>query len=115
MNPGSYVYNALVTEVYDGDTITVDVDLGMHVVLRGIKIRLARINAPEMRGLQKERGIASRDWLRCRILGRHVIINTFKDKRGKYGRYIAEVYLRNTNTNINIELVRQDLAEFKEY
>ena len=43
-----YRYKATVTDVYDADTITVDVDLGFHAVLRKIKVRLHGINAPEM-------------------------------------------------------------------
>jgi len=39
-----YTYEALVTGVYDGDTITVDMDLGFGVAFRKQKIRLANIN-----------------------------------------------------------------------
>ena len=45
-----YEYRAFVRKVYDGDTITVDIDLGFDVVLKAQKIRLVRINAPEVRG-----------------------------------------------------------------
>jgi hypothetical protein len=43
-----YQYKAIVTSVYGGDTSTVDIDLGLHTLVRGEKIRLMRINAPEL-------------------------------------------------------------------
>ncbi len=112
-----YHYRALITAAYDGDTVTAEIDLGLKTVVKGEKLRLHRINAPEMRGPEKVEGKASRDWLRSRILGKAVIIETFKDKRGKYGRYIAEIWLPENDgyTNINDELVAQGHAVYKEY
>jgi len=49
-----YYYRARVTKVYDGDTITVDIDLGFHVGLKSEKIRLYRIDTPEVRGPERE-------------------------------------------------------------
>jgi len=40
-----YHYKAIVTSVYDGDTCTVDIDLGLSAWIRGEKLRLNRINA----------------------------------------------------------------------
>ena len=57
--------------------------------MRGEKIRLARINAPEIRGANRKAGLASRDYLRDLILDRAVLLKTIKDKRGKYGRYLG--------------------------
>ena len=87
-----YRYNAHVIKVYDGDTITVDIDLGLGVWLRGQKIRLAGIDTPEMRGDEKEEGRKVRDILRDMLLDEGVTIKTYKDKRGKYGRWLADVY-----------------------
>ena len=112
-----YHYKALVTAVYDGDTITVDFDLGLHTWIKGEKIRLHRINAPELRGEERPRGLLSRDYLRELILGKEIIIETFKDKRGKYGRYLGEVWLLigEDYVNINDDLVRKGFADYKEY
>ena len=112
-----YHYNAKVTAAYDGDTITVDIDLGLRTTIKGEKVRLNRINTPEVRGPEKVAGKVSRDWLRKRIVGRSVLIETFKDKKGKYGRYIAEIWLPENDgyTNINDELVERGLAVYKEY
>ena len=51
-----YLYRATITSVYDGDTCTADVDIGFKVTVRGEKIRLARINAPEIRGANRKAG-----------------------------------------------------------
>lgn len=112
-----YHYSARVTGAYDGDTITVEIDLGLKTAVKGEKLRLHRINAPEMRGDEKVAGKASRDYLRSRILGKEVIIETIKDKKGKYGRYLAEIWQEQDGeyVNINDELVAQGHAEYKEY
>lgn len=107
-----YEYRAKVIKVYDGDTITVLIDLGFGVTFKE-KLRLYGINTPEVRGKERLDGLISRDRLRERILDEDVIIKTLKDKKGKYGRYIAEVYLE--EENINDWLVSEGLAERRDY
>jgi|TARA_E500000318_G_scaffold68437_1_gene63214 micrococcal nuclease len=106
-----YEYKATVTKVYDGDTITVDFDLGFGILIRKQKIRLLGINTPEVRGPEKPQGIISRDALRQRILGKVVTIKTSKDKKGKYGRWLGEVFVE--EENINQWLITEGYA--KEY
>ena len=108
-----YHYKGVVTSVYDGDTITVTIELGFHVSLTKEKFRLSRINTPEVRGPEKAKGIISRDWLRDRILGKEVILVTHKDKKGKYGRWLADIWI--DDICINDELVNNGLAEYKDY
>lgn len=115
-----YRYHAEITKVYDADTITVDVDLGFHTWRRGETLRLYGINAPEVRGKEKPEGIIARDALRKRILGKKVTICTIKvsklnrkEKRGKFGRYLAKVYL--DGKSINDWLVNQGFAEYRNY
>ena len=110
-------YRAIVTSVYDGDTCTADVDLGFKVTVRGEKIRLARINAPEIRGENRKAGLVSRDYLRDLILGREVLLKTIKDKRGKYGRYLGEIIVKKgrRNLNVNNALLTAGHAVFAEY
>ena len=62
-----YEYRAYVKNVYDGDSITVDIDLGFGVLLQSQKIRLLKINTPEIRGSERASGIISRDALRGKI------------------------------------------------
>ncbi len=66
---GLYVYKADVTEVYDADTITADIDLGFHTWRKDEKLRLYGIDAPEVRGKSRPQGLLSRDWLRGQIQG----------------------------------------------
>lgn len=93
-----YVYKAEIISVYDGDTCTAIVDLGMNVNIE-IKIRLAGINAPEIRGKERDKGLIVRDYLRELILNKSVIIKTQKDKTGKYGRWIADIWINEVNVN----------------
>ena len=88
-----YNYRAVVTSVYDADTITIDIDLGFGVELKKQKIRLWNINAPEIRGEERPAGLVSRDALREKILGKSILLTTIKDKKGKYGRYIGKIFL----------------------
>ena len=104
-----YEYRAYVRRVYDGDTITVDIDLGFVVFLQKQKIRLAGINTPELRGEERESGIKSRDALREKISNKWVRIKTSKDKKGKYGRWIGEIWLE--EANINQWLLSEKLAK----
>ncbi len=113
-----YTYRAVVRRVIDGDTIVADIDLGLHVWVHGEHLRLARINAPEIKGAERPRGLAARDWLRRRIEGRTVLIRTLPrrdgtDRKGKYGRYLVEVF--QDGVNLNDELVRQGLAVYRDY
>ena len=94
-----YKYNATVVKVYDGDTITCDIDVGFGIVLRKQKIRLYGLNTPEVRGEERELGIISRDKLREKILDKNIILETIKDKKGKYGRWLGIIHLNNENVN----------------
>ena len=101
-----------IKKVYDGDTITVSIDLGMGVS-RVEKIRLADINAPEVRGDEREAGLVSRDWLKARLAdaeaaGTDIIIRTIRDKKGKYGRYIGKIYI--DNIYVNQEMIDVGMA-----
>ena len=113
-----FYYRALVKYVYDGDTITTDIDLGMHAWIHDEKIRLARINTPELRGDEREQGLRSRDYLRELIDGKEIFLQTIKDDKGKYGRYIAEIWLEQTPNewvNVNDLLVEQGYAQYVTY
>lgn len=94
-----YIYNCQVKRVYDGDTITVDIDLGLNTWVKDQTLRLYGIDTPEIRGEEKEEGKKVRDWLRSLILDKKVIIRTYKDSKGKYGRWLAEVFYNGENLN----------------
>ncbi len=111
-----YEYNATVEKIYDGDTITVSIQLGFGVY-KTERLRLKGINAPELRGDERPFGLVSRDRLRELILGQEIIVKTFKDKKGKYGRYIADIYYNSDHGIfcVNDWLVENKLAIYREY
>lgn len=93
-----YNYKAFIKAVYDGDTVTAVVDLGfLHY--QEMKLRLMGIDTPELRGEEREQGLIVRDILREKILEKEVEIHTFKDKQGKYGRYLATIIIDELDIN----------------
>jgi len=109
MENNKYVYTAYVNDVYDGDSITVDIDLGFGIIMTDQKVILHGVNAPEIRGESKEKGLLSKEWLSKRIEGEQVILKTYKDKTGKYGRYLGDIYL--DGENINELMLKEGMAE----
>lgn len=113
-----YHYTALVTSVYDGDTLTVDIDLGLNMWAKNQVIRLWKVDTPELRGEERERGLLVRDEIRKLVLNKHVLVRTILDKRGqdktgKYGRLLGEILVEEddgTILNINDYLLAQNMA-----
>ena len=117
-----YEYRAKVISAYDGDTVRAEVDLGFGISFKGINgkgvsLRLAEIDAPEMRGENKIEGKKSRDFIRQLIVGQRTIIKTEKDKKGKYGRYIVKIYanINGRDRYINALMVEKNHAIYKKY
>lgn len=108
-----YEYKATVINIYDGDTIRADIDLGFGVIIKNQALRLYGINAPEVTGEERESGLISRDKLRELLLNKEVIIKTYKDSKEKYGRYLATIQLN--DIIVNDWLVENKLAEYKNY
>jgi micrococcal nuclease len=109
-----YFYEAVVTSVYDGDTITANIDLGLNIWIHNAKLRLYGIDTPEVRGPERQKGLQARDRLRELVLNREVTLKTYKDKKGKFGRYLAIIFISDPNgkglLNINELLKREGLA-----
>jgi micrococcal nuclease len=123
-----YHYKAKIVKVHDGDTIIVDLDLGMYTTRKDIRIRFYGIQAPEIRGPEKVKGYAARDHLKMLLsvppfthFGhyREIIIQTIKDRTGKFGRLLGIVWLKryqaNRWININKQMVRDGHAIIKNY
>ena len=87
-----YIYRGRILRWVDGDTCDIEVELGFHLVMRD-RFRLYGIDTPEMRGDQRAAGFAATH--RARELvpeGANVLVQTFRDRQGKYGRWLAEIY-----------------------
>lgn len=89
-----YHYRAEVASVYDGDTIRADIDLGLEVWIRNTPLRLYGINTPEIRGAEKQAGYKARDRLKELLADRDLIVKTYRDKKGKYGRWLATLLVK---------------------
>ena len=95
MNQPEYYYKCKISRVVDGDTVDGIIDLGFGILFKH-RLRIAKINAPEIYGVKKESeeyklGIVSKNRLVELVEGKDVFIKT--EKKGKYGRYIAEIFL----------------------
>lgn len=108
-----YHYKARIIKVYDADTIRADIDCGFGIWNMNQPLRLARINAPEIAGDTRERGLVARDFLRDLILDKIIMIETIKDRKEKYGRYLAELWIE--GANVNDWLVSYGMAVYVEY
>jgi len=117
-----YNYKARILRVIDGDTFLLDVHLGFNVHITE-KIRLLGVNTPEKFGVKKgsdeyKAGVAASQWVMTELGAAFdpkgcpidtdidVRIVTTKDKKGKYGRYLATVYVDGDNESINTKLIK---------
>ncbi len=95
-----YQYQAQIQRVVDGDTYVIDIDLGLTVWVRNEKIRLYGVNTPEVYGVKRGseeymKGKMASDFVKSLIRkGQEAIVETMKDAKGKYGRYLAILYIR---------------------
>lgn len=113
-----YYYAAHVTAVYDGDTCTVDVDMGLGIWKHNQTIRLWKVNTPEVRGPERARGLEVRDFVRDYILGKDILLRTILDKRGedqtgKFGRLLGEILVEDEAgelVNLNELLLTEGMA-----
>jgi micrococcal nuclease len=99
-----YWYDAKVVRVVDGDTIILHVDLGMKTYAKH-SVRLLGVNTPEVYGVKKGspeylKGLEASEFVKALLAeGTEVRIRTHKDKTGKYGRYLAEVFIEGDSLN----------------
>ena len=106
-----YTYKAKVLKVIDGDTIDVLIDLGFDIQHK-IRLRLFGINTPETRTKdlkEKYLGLTSKWYLSHLLKNRDIIVKTYKT--GKYGRYLATIYLKGSKKSINQKILEEGLAE----
>jgi len=101
--------------VYDGDgTVHVYVDQGFYVERFRIALRLARIDAPEIRGgneMTRKKARAARDRLYGILNEGPFWIDSLG--KGKYGRWLVDIYL--DGTCVNDLMVTEGHAVYKDY
>ena len=86
-----YHYRAKVTNVVDGDTIDLHIELGFDVGF-DLRVRLYGVDTPEKVGATKAAGLAATAFTKAAVLGKDVTIETIADKTEKFGRFLAKVY-----------------------
>lgn len=104
-----YNYNAIIVKVIDGDTVYADIDLGFDIWIRNQSLRLSGINAPERKGATLTAANESKVFLEKMVLNKKVTIRTEKDRKEKYGRWLATI-LFEEDKNL-IEVNRMMVAE----
>ena len=105
-----YEYNCEIKRVVDGDTVDVIIDLGFDIFYKS-RVRLYGIDTPESRTRNKDekaRGLMSKQYLIDELSKGQVVIKTHKDKKGKFGRVLGEMYVG--DKNINLMMVDDCLA-----
>lgn len=106
-----YTYKGKVTNVVDGDTIDVVIDLGFRMTTTQ-RLRLQGIDTPELRGgteESKEKAREAKQFVIDKCLGDEVFIKTYK--ADSFGRYLAAVYIGNQMDNLAVMLVQAGYAE----
>lgn len=86
---------AVVTSVYDGDTITLDT---------GDRVRLRWVNTPELKP-HEDYGPEARDYASALVQGKMVTLIYGSALRDGYGRLIAGVMVE--DKNLSLELIKQ--------
>ena len=98
-----FTYNAFVTNVVDGDTIDVEIDLGFDI-WHHVRLRLAGIDTPET---STQAGKDARVYAKKHLEKRAVVITTYKPD--KYGRYLADVIV--DGVSFNKTLIDEGMAK----
>jgi micrococcal nuclease len=104
-----YVYAARCVRVIDGDTLDLDIDLGMYFRVTK-RVRLKGIDTPELRGKDKDRAVAARTEVTIWTDGVELLIRTELDETDKYGRLLADIWVDGLATSLSDHLVGRGLA-----
>ncbi len=101
--PVSNRYRHQVDYVYDGDTLVLE---------NGERVRLLNINAPEISSRHRDGeqgGEAAKQWLKQQIGEAPLYLRFDKEKRDKYDRLLAHIFLEDER-HLNAEMLKQGLA-----
>jgi micrococcal nuclease len=103
-----------VTNVVDGDTIDVDIDLGFDISFSS-RVRLAGIDTPESRTTNKAEkvlGLEAKEYIKSKIKdAKEVVIKTEKmDSSEKYGRILGWLFLDGSKVSVNEQMIADGYA-----
>tara|TARA_B100001057_G_scaffold207097_1_gene207811 strand:- start:7030 stop:7389 length:360 start_codon:yes stop_codon:yes gene_type:complete len=110
-----YTYSAKLIRVIDGDTIDLEIDLGFDLSIRQ-RLKLFGVDTPDSRSADpeiKQKGLEAKQRL-TELLPRQFKIVTILNKRGKYGRVLGEVFIKDNDggkdINVNDLMVKEGHA-----
>jgi micrococcal nuclease len=103
-----------VTNVVDGDTIDVIIDLGFDILFSS-RVRLSGIDTPESRTtdkIEKALGLESKDYLKKHLKdAKSVVIKTEKmNSSEKYGRILGWIYVNGDTESLNDKMINDGYA-----
>lgn len=98
-----YVFNAVIYNVVDGDTVDAEIDLGFKIKTKQ-RLRLANIDTPERGQPGHEE---AKTELSNMVLSRQVQVETYKTS--KFGYFLADIMV--DGMNVNGMLVAKGLAK----
>lgn len=104
----------IIVNVHDGDTFDIEIDL-LFDVKRNIKLRLARVNTPEVFGDQRPQGLNSKEFVESNFLNQK--INVIDKGIDTFRRNLGEVYVifDNIEQNLSDLLVSKNLAVYENF
>ena len=103
-----------VTNVVDGDTIDVIIDLGFDILFSS-RVRMAGIDSPESRTRdlkEKALGLESKEYLKKTLKdAKSIIIKTEKmNSSEKYGRILGWLYINGDTVSVNDMMINDGYA-----
>jgi len=112
-----FEYGAELVNVVDGDTFDFLIDMGFNIQHK-IRVRLFGVDTPEIyhprNRAELAHGLEAKEFVERHFLGKKGIVNTVKDRKGKYGRYLANFTIctsENEILNLAISLVEAGLEK----
>ena len=117
-----YEYKAVITNVVDGDTFDMDIDLGFHIHIHE-RVRLLGVDTPETFGEEKRLGLIVKKFAEKNFLNKKVIIYSEKANESadtdSFGRWLVYVILDEDHDILevdrNIEMIYDGLGINKNY
>ena len=112
-----YEYRAKLTNVVDGDTVDVDIDLGFGIWMRDERVRIMGIDTPESRTsdkVEKVFGLASKYRVK-ELLEKDMVLKTFaakdgEDMKGKFGRILGDFFVESEGKLLTEILIEEGHA-----
>lgn len=89
-----FEYKAIITNVVDGDTFDMDIDLGFNIHIHE-RTRLLDVDTPEKFGKEKELGLIMKRYAEENFLNKEVVIRSekagFASDTDSFGRWLVRV------------------------